>query len=360
MYIKPLLSQPETRSFIFLIINIFILLVSLCLIEIISIWRLFGLFVYLILVICLCKLIAVGHSYVPPKTIDLTGQTIIITGASSGIGRASAIEFAKLGAKVIVGIRGQSRAQEIAQLLEDEAHLYGNGQIIGYHLDLSNLSSVKQFADQIIAKEDNVNILLNNAGIASSSYSLTSDGLEISFVTNHLGHFYLTKLLLPLLIQSKSRIINVSSIGHCFVSNRINSLLLSSSSYNGRYAYNQSKLSQILHIYQLEELYGEQGIRAYSLHPGLINTGITRDIPKLFQWIYQLILFIIGKSVNQGIQTILFCALSDQPISGQFHADCQQIEPSPLAYNKQLAEESWKISEQIIHEKVLSFEELNK
>jgi len=128
---------------------------------------------------------------------------------------------------------------------------------------------VKKFADQIIQNEEHVNILLNNAGTAYTSHTLTIDGLEMDFGTNHIGHYYLTKLLLPLLIQSKARIVNVSSMGHCFVENGIN-YEFPSSSYDAKIAYGQSKLAQIWHTLLLQQRYDEQGINAYSLHPGMI------------------------------------------------------------------------------------------
>jgi retinol dehydrogenase-12 len=279
----------------------------------------------------------------------------LVTGAAAaGIGRVSAIEFAKLGAKVIVGIRGQNRAEQVAQELEREAHVIGTSKIIGYDLDLSRLSTVKHFADQILEHEQHVNILLNNAGIAQVPYSLTYDGLEMDFGTNHIGHFYLTKLLLPLLIQSEARIVNVSSIGHSFVDNGIN-YEFSSSPYDPRIAYGQSKLAQIWHAYELQQRYGHQGINAYSLHPGTIYTALTRQMPKVFEWIYQLILWITGKSLYQGAQTSLYCSLSPQAKPGKFHADCKEARPSPLAYHKNLAEECWEFSEKIISEKTKNF-----
>jgi NAD(P)-dependent dehydrogenase (short-subunit alcohol dehydrogenase family) len=290
----------------------------------------------------------------PPKRTDLTEYIIIITGAASGIGRVSAIEFAKLGAKVIVGIRGQNRAEEIVQALEREAHVIGTGKIIGYDLDLSNLSTVKHFADKILEHEQKVDILLNNAGTAHSSHSLTSDGLEIEFGTNHIGHFYLTKLLLALLIRSKARIVNVSSIGHCFIEHGIN-YEFPSFPYDPRIAYGQSKLAQIWHAVELQQRYGQQGLRAYSLHPGMIYTKITRHIATLFALIYQLILLIIGKSLYQGAQTSLYCSLSNEAKPGRFHADCKEAKPSPLAYNRKLAEECWEFSERLISEKTKNF-----
>ncbi|CAF3390971.1 unnamed protein product, partial [Rotaria sp. Silwood2] len=294
--------------------------------------------------------IAAGRYYIPRKNTDLTGQTVIITGAASGIGRVSAIEFAKLGAKVIIGIRGQSRADETAHLLEHEAHISGSGKIIGYDLDLAKLSSVKKFSDKILEHEQHVNILLNNAGTAVMAHSVTSDGLEAHFGINHIGHFYLTKLLLPVLIRSKARIINVSSLGHCFVDDQIN-YEFPSSPYDTRLVYGQSKLAQIWHAYELQQRYSEQGICAYSLHPGTIYTGITRRSPRLFQFIYRLILLVVGKSIYQGTQTSLYCALSNEAKPGKLHADCKEAITSPLAYNKKLAEECWEFSERIINEK---------
>ena len=311
-------------------------------------------FVYLITIIIICRIIARGHSYAPPKNMDLKGQTVIITGAASGIGRVCAIEFAKLGAKVIVGIRGESRAEQAAQELERQAHVIGTGNIIGYDLDLSNLSSVKHFADKILEDEQHVNILMNNAGISQVLHSLTTDGLEMDFGTNHIGHFYLTKLLLPLLIQSKARIVNVSSIGHTAVDNGIN-YEFPSSPYNPLVVYGQSKLAQIWHAYELQERYGHRGINAYSLHPGMINTGITRQAPKVFAFIYQIVLSITGKSLYQGAQTSLYCSLSNQAKPGKFHGNCKEAKPSPLAYDKNLAEECWEFSENIINEKTKFF-----
>jgi NAD(P)-dependent dehydrogenase (short-subunit alcohol dehydrogenase family) len=347
MFVTPLFYQSEFQSFIFLISNIFFVLFTVCFVQSFSF---FSFLLYSSVVLFICRKIAHRQSYNLPENTDLTGQTIIVTGAASGIGRVSAVEFAKLGAKVIVGIRVQSRAEQIAQTLESEAHIIGTGKIIGYDLDLSKLSVVKNFADKILEHEQHVNILLNNAGTAHILPSLTSDGLEIDFGTNHIGHFYLTKLLLPLLIRSKARIVNVSSIGHCFVDNRIN-YEFPSSLYDPKIAYGQSKLAQIWHASELQQRYGQQGINAYSLHPGMIFTELTRQQPKLFVLIYQLILLIIGKSLYQGAQTSLYCSLSNQAKPGQFHGDCKDAKTSPLAYNTKLAKECWEFSEKIIDEK---------
>lgn len=351
MHVIPLLYQPEFQSFFFLIANIIILLFINLFIQTLSF---FALLLHGTIIIFICRKIAHGRSYVLPENIDLIGQTIIITGAASGIGRLTAIKFAKLNAKVIIGIRGESRAKEIAQSLEQEAHILHSGKIIGYDLDLSKLSSIKNFADKILEHEQRINILLNNAGTAQMVRSVIFDGLELEFGTNHIGHFYLTKLLLPLLIQSKARIVNVSSMGHCFVDSGIN-YEFPSASYNAQVAYGQSKLAQIWHAFELQERYGQQGINAYSLHPGMIYTELTRQTPKLFDLIYRFVLLLVGKSLDQGTQTSLYCSLSDQAKPGKFHGNCKEAKTSPLAYSKKLAEECWEFSERIINEKTKNF-----
>ncbi len=120
--------------------------------------------------------LAAGCYYLPIK--NLRGQTVVITGAATGIGRVCALQFAKLGARVIIGVRGQERAERIAKELCQESH---GGSVIGYDLDLSNLANVKLFAEKI----DRVDILLNNAGAIQETYSVTTDGIEKQFGTNH-------------------------------------------------------------------------------------------------------------------------------------------------------------------------------
>ncbi|CAF1609428.1 unnamed protein product, partial [Didymodactylos carnosus] len=117
--------------------------------------------------------------------------------------------------------------------------------------------------------------------------------------------------------------------------------------------YGQSKLAQIWHTCELQQRYGQQDINAYSVHPGLIYPEITRlHSSKIFTLIYRLMLYIVEKSIYQGIQTSLYCSLSDQAKPEKFHADCKEAKPSALAYNKKLAEECWQYSERIIDEKM--------
>ena len=180
MTLHPTLFEPELQSTLFLTTNF----ISFIVVGVIlRAWPLSIIWtaVYLVFVVAVNRRLASGRSYRP--TQSLRGQTVIVTGAATGIGRASAVQFAKLGARVIIGVRGEERAERVARELTAESN---GGTVIGYDLDLACLANVKLFAKRI----DRVDILLNNAGALQPSFSLTVDGIEKQFATNH-GTFVL-------------------------------------------------------------------------------------------------------------------------------------------------------------------------
>jgi NADPH:quinone reductase-like Zn-dependent oxidoreductase len=176
---KTILVEPESQSILFFLAN---LLVLIYILSSIVTWpyTLLYLITHLVVFTIVIRYLKAGRLYKPTK--NLNKQTVIVTGAAAGIGRATALELAKLQARVIVGIRGQERAERIAQELSKES----NGNVIGYDLDLSDLSSVKKFAEKI----DKVDILINNAGVSKQRKELTKDGLESTFGTNHSKLFF--------------------------------------------------------------------------------------------------------------------------------------------------------------------------
>ncbi|XP_068231300.1 retinol dehydrogenase 11-like isoform X2 [Palaemon carinicauda] len=185
---------------------------------------------------------------------SLDGKTAIVTGSSAGIGKETARDLARRGARVIVACRNVQRAQKVA---DDIFGTTGNGQVFVKQLDTSDLTSVRTFAKQIIDTEKELHILVNNAGIAAPSVkTLTSDGLEMTMATNHFGHFLLTNMLLDLLRKSApSRVINVSSQGHKCCKN----LVVDDLNYEKRpypnilASYGQTKLANILFTVELAE-----------------------------------------------------------------------------------------------------------
>ncbi|CAF2546074.1 unnamed protein product [Rotaria sp. Silwood2] len=339
MKLHPIFFEPEIHSSIFLIGN---LICSIIIRLIIHSWPLttFWSCFYIIIVFLINHSLASGRYYLPTKNIR--NKTVIVTGAATGIGRVCAIRFAKLGARVIIGVRGEERAERIAKELCKESN---GGTVIGYDLDLSSLANVKRFAEKI----ERVDILLNNAGALQKTYSVTVDGIEKQFGTNHIGHFYLTQLLLPLLTDG--RVINVSSLVHHIVPKTGIDYKFSKlkNKYSTSEAYAISKLAQIYHA---SELTRRCGIKAYSLHPGtIINTNLNQSKNFIEQIILQLI-SVVGKTVEQGSMTSLYCALSDDAKPGYFHSNCQVRKPSQLALDNHRAEECWNESEKLINEKI--------
>jgi FlaA1/EpsC-like NDP-sugar epimerase len=175
MKLHPIFLEPEIHSTIFLSAN---LIGSIFVYFIFHSWPLsiFWSGLYIILVFLINHALAAGRYYLPTK--NLRGQTVIVTGAATGIGRVCALRFAKLGARVIIGIRGQERAERVAKQLSEESQ---GGEVLGYDLDLSSLANVKLFAEKI----DRVDILLNNGGAVQETFSVTVDEIEQQFGTNH-------------------------------------------------------------------------------------------------------------------------------------------------------------------------------
>ncbi|XP_059811457.1 retinol dehydrogenase 12 isoform X2 [Hypanus sabinus] len=178
----------------------------------------------------------------------LDGKTVVITGANTGIGKETARDLAQRGARVILACRDLTKAEAAAQDIREDT---GSKQVIVRELDLANTRSIYQFAENIIKEEKVLNILINNAGVMMCPFMKTSDGFEMQFGVNHLGHFLLTFLLLDHLKKSSpARIINLSSLAHGF--GRINFKdLHSENSYDGGSAYCQSKLANILFTREL-------------------------------------------------------------------------------------------------------------
>jgi retinol dehydrogenase-12 len=187
-------------------------------------------------------------------------------------------------------------------------------------------------------------------------YSLTKDGFEMQMGTNHFGHFYLTQLLLPQLLKSKSRVVNVSSTAHalwqvpCTLETYTEQM--NKETYKPWNAYAISKIANIYFTIELQRRFGSEGLRAYSLHPGGVATGLQRHI-SISQLVNVPVRFLIFKTELEGAQTNLFCAVSDEAVPGKFHSDCQEFGlGNPHADNPEQAREWWDYSEKIVAEKI--------
>jgi retinol dehydrogenase-12 len=270
-----------------------------------------------------------------PQDPDLTGRNVLITGASTGIGQATALALAQRGARLFVAGRSQDRHRETLTALE--AMSSGRPPVF-LPLELGEMRSVRACAGRFLELETPLHVLINNAGSAGSR-GLTSDGFEHTFGVNHLGHFLLTELLLErLLASAPSRIVNVSSVAHySALGIDWQALREPTRSITGMREYEVSKLCNVLHARELATRLAGRGVTSYALHPGVVASNIWRRVP----WGVRHVMRLFMRSNVQGAATTLHCAVSPEAAlqSGLYYEDCKPKPPSALATDSALAME---------------------
>ncbi|XVF76609.1 hypothetical protein PTKIN_Ptkin13bG0279600 [Pterospermum kingtungense] len=291
------------------------------------------------------------------RGIDGTNLTAIITGGASGIGLETSRVLALRGVHVIIGARNLKAANEAkkAILTEDET-----ARVDVLELDLCSVKSIRAFADNFIALNLPLNILINNAGIMFCPFQLSQDGIEVQFATNHIGHFLLTNLLLDKMKNTakatgiEGRIVNLSSIAHshCYKNGIRFDQISDKSGYNDKRAYGQSKLANILHANELSRRLQEEGVNitVNSVHPGLIMTPLFRYSAVLMKFL-KFFSFFLWKDVPQGAATTCYVALHPRlkGVTGKYFVDCNEMAPSSYARDEALAKELWDFSNKLIN-----------
>lgn len=281
----------------------------------------------------------------------LDGKTVIVTGANTGIGKETALEMARRGARVILACRDMAKAEKVAREIRETT---ANKNILVKKLDLASLKSIRSFGEEIMREESRLDILINNAGIMRCPHWKTEDGFEMQFGVNHLGHFLLTNLLIDLLKKtSPSRIINVSSLYHKW--GKINfDDLDSDKGYDPGAAYAQSKLANILFTRELSTRLNGTGVTANSLHPGVVRTELGRHVTKsltlLKKIVYSPVVWVIMKTPLQGAQTTIHCAVSEEleNVTGRYFSDCAETEPAKQAMDDGVAKKLWEVSTELV------------
>ncbi|KAM7499678.1 hypothetical protein LguiA_024092 [Lonicera macranthoides] len=288
--------------------------------------------------------------------VDGCGLTAIVTGASSGIGTETARVLALRGVHVVMGVRNMAAGKEVKEAIVKETP---NANIDAIELDLSSMASVRKFVSEYKSAGRPLNLLINNAGIMATPFSLSKDNIELQFATNHLGHFLLTNLLLDTMKntarQSKreGRIVNVSSEAHRFPYregirfDKINDR----ERYSSLSAYGQSKLANILHANELARRLKEEGeqITANSLHPGAITTNLFRHIG-FVEGLVGALGKVLLKNVPQGAATTCYVALHPQVkgLSGKYFSDSNLAETTTLGKDANLARKLWDFSTNLV------------
>ena len=275
----------------------------------------------------------------------LDGKTVIITGGNTGIGKETAIDLAKRGAKVIIACRSEERG---ANALKDIKKESGSEHVYLRLLDLASFASIRKFADGILSSEPRLDILINNAGIMMCPFWKTEDGHEMQFGVNHLGHFLLTNLLLDLIKKSApSRVINVSSLAHTFAGTIDFDQINNETAYSRIFAYGVSKLANVLFSRELHERLLGTGVSVFSLHPGSVTTELGRHLFGTIGEFFLLpIKFVFSKDAWQGSQTSICCAVDDAVVkhSGEYFADCVKTPTSQAGNDMELAKKLWDYS----------------
>lgn len=266
---------------------------------------------------------------------DLSGRTILITGANTGIGRATALALGERGATLYLACRSEAKAGPVLE----EIRAAGNEDVHFLPLDLGNLDSVRACAASFLEDEDRpLHVLINNAGLAGTS-GLTDDGFQVTFGVNHLGHFLLTELLLERLeASSPARIVNVASQAHYRAESiEWDALRSPTTKVSALHHYNISKLANVLHAKELARRLEGTGVTTYSLHPGVIASDVWRAIP----WPFRPLMKAFMKSSEEGAATSIHCAASEEAAreSGLYYDECEVKEPSALSKDDALADE---------------------
>jgi retinol dehydrogenase 12 len=267
--------------------------------------------------------------------MNLDGKIALVTGANTGIGRVTAIELAKQGAHVLLACRSKEKTQPVIDEIPG-----GRAEFVP--LDLADLESVRTCARDFLARKEPLSLLINNAGLAGA-HGTTASGFELAFGTNHLGHYLLTRLLLPALEAApEARVVTVASHGH-YQAHGIDweAVRAKTRTTTAFPEYCVSKLANVLFAKELARR-APKHVLSYSLHPGAVASDVWREVP----WGLRHVLKLFMLSNEDGAKTTLHCALSDEVIqkTGAYYDHSKEKKASDLALDPSLAQELWQKS----------------
>lgn len=298
--------------------------------------------------------------------LSLRGRHILVTGGASGLGLETSRALAQAGASLTLGVRNAAQGDAAVNALGQAT---GNRDIRVALLDLADLASVKRFADDWLARGEALHVLINNAGIMACPLTRVGPGWESQFATNHLGHFALTRALLPALLESDApRVVALSSSGHRLSPVHFDDIHFEHREYNKWKAYGQAKTANALMALHLDTLHAKDGLTANAVHPGGIKTGLSRFISReemeAMGWVRP------GapadeippgfKTVEQGAATTVWAATAPelQGHGGLYLEDCNEAVPSPegerrFGYvphirDRDAAAQLWQVSEALL------------
>ena len=279
---------------------------------------------------------------------NLKNKTVVISGATNGIGKAAAIELSKENPKLLFTYRNKHLADE---LLAEIKALSPDTLVHSVYCDFSKQDSIKKCADEIIDLCGNIDVLINNAGVVNTSYHETSEGIENTFAVNHLGYFLFTNLLLNKLKgENEARIVNVSSAAHSFVKEmQWEDINYKSNFGQGLRPYGQSKLENLLFTRYLSIKLSTANISVNAIHPGGVNTSLGSQNKAWYSKPIRLILRPFFRSPLKGAESIIYLATKqDDGVTGEYFVDSKIHKSSTYSKNLEEAHKLWSLSEELV------------
>lgn len=276
----------------------------------------------------------------------MNGKTVVITGATSGIGESAAFELARRGADLALICRSADRGEDTLKRIEAEV---GRACVRLFRADFESLEDVRQVARRLSEELPKIDVLLNNAGVTMLRREETADGYEKTFAVNHLAPFLLTQTLLPRILETPSaRIVNVASDAHRFARFDLEDLQ-STGSYSSMRVYGASKLANILYTNELARRVAGQDVRVWSLHPGAVATRLGANNGGIAKLLLP-VLALFFRTPDRGAETSVYLCSEpglDAP-NGSYFADKKPKSPSALALDTNVAARLWAESERLV------------
>lgn len=279
-----------------------------------------------------------------PEGSSMHGRTVLITGATNGIGLAASRQLAEKGADLIIAARSRERGENVAADLRRS----GAPSVDLVTADFASMEEVRRLATEVTNRHPRLHVLLNNAGAVYSHREVTVDGFEMTFAVNHLAPFLLTNLLLPLLLSSApARVVTVAS--DAAKGARINFEDIGGEQNYGSFrAYGQSKLANILFAYELARRTEGSGVTSNCCHPGMVATGFNKNNGALMK-IGMTLVRPFQKSANRGAETPVYLASSPEveKQTGRYYVDCKDTRSPEASYDLETARRLWELSAQM-------------
>jgi retinol dehydrogenase 14 len=277
----------------------------------------------------------------------MTGKTVLITGATGGIGKAAAIGLAFMGARVGITGRDRARAERAATDIKAES---GNPSVDVFVADLASQAEVRRMAGEVLSVYPRLDVLVNNVGGFWAHRHVTPDGLEHTFALNHLAPFLLTSLLLERLVASApARVVTVASGAQAMGKIDFGDLM-GEQDYSGQRAYNQSKLANVMFTYELARRVAATGVTATALHPGMTNTAFSAEDPARAMAPVVFVARPFMRSAKKGAETVVFLASSSavEGVTGSYFANRKAKQSNESSYDREVTKRLWQVSSDLV------------